>query len=131
MGFNSRKNTSIYANTSDASGGGGKVSGTSSPGGSYGKEINAVNDAPFGANSNVARPFGGFGMGSGSYSKSDAGVGGPVNISSGRRFRPHLYGRRGRTEGSQGGGSGFAKLAGGAPVSGGSSIKSVFSSGAQ
>jgi len=131
--WNRRKNSSIYSSTSDASGGGGTVSGTKSPGGSFGKEVNYASDAPFSTNSNVARPFGGFGMGSGSFNAKDAGQnGGAVNLNSGRKFRPHLYGRRGRQEGPQGGGGGFARLGGGATSMGsGVSLKNIFSKGAE
>lgn len=96
------RNRSYYGSTSDAMGGGGKVAGTVSPGGSLGKPIGSVNDDPIGANTSAARPFGGFGMGSGTYSAKDAGVGGPVNVSSGRSFRPRHFARSG---------GGFAGLA--------------------
>lgn len=92
-GFSPRANTSYYPKTSGASGGGGDVSGASNPSGSFGKPIGYVNDDPIGSNTSAARPFGGFGMGSGSFSNKDAGVGGPVNVSSGRNFRPRHFRR--------------------------------------
>ena len=85
------RNRSFYGNTSGASDSGGVVSGTQAPGGSFGKPINAVNDDPVGTNTSAARPFGGFGMGSGTYSAKSAGVGGPVNVASGRTFRPRHF----------------------------------------
>lgn len=91
-GFSPRANTSYYPKISGASGGG-DVSGASNPSGSFGKPIGYVNDDPIGSNTSAARPFGGFGMGSGSFSNKDAGVGGPVNVSSGRNFRPRHFRR--------------------------------------
>lgn len=91
------KNNSIYANTSASSGGGGSVSGTSSPGGALGKSVSYVNDNPF----------------------SD------TNTKPGGAYHPRrLYGRRGRTQGAQtkgfsgggfspGGQGGFNRLASG------------------
>src|SRR5258707_220210 len=90
--FNKAKNTSYFPKTSSASDSGGSVSGTSAPSGSLGKSIGYVNDDPVGSNTSAARPFGGFGMGSGSYSGKDAGGGGPVNTQAGRGFRPRFYG---------------------------------------
>lgn len=85
--WNRNKNTSIYANTSSASDGGGTVGGTSSPGGSFGKPVNYVNDSPF---SNTNNEF------------------------SNHPFHPRrLYGRRGHAQGAQNMGGGFSRLFGG------------------
>ncbi|SRR6266568_2319368 len=95
MAWRRNRNSSYFGNTSSASGGGGSVSGTDAPGGpSLGKPIGFVNDDPIGHNTSAARPFGGFGMGSGSYSAKSAGVGGPVGTQSGRSFRPRFFRRR-------------------------------------
>jgi hypothetical protein len=92
------KDTSVYASTSPALGGGGFVSGTQSPGGSDpAHAISYVNNSPWAATNNTM---------------------------SLNRYHPrHLYGRRGHTQGGLGGGGGsslggFSKLLGGGMTGG-------------
>lgn len=110
MAWKRNSNSSVYADTDSSLGGGGSVSGTSSPGGSFGKPVNYVNDSPF---SNTS-----------------------TGATAGKYHPRHLYGRRGHTQGAQtqgGSGGGFNRLGGGgswtgsSPNSGGTpNIKGIF-----